>query len=178
MDRKERVAENVWIIKGDIFTSEMQILTVTVNTVGVMGKGLAKRFKHVYPDAYVVYRRLCERGKLKLGRPVIYIPEEKEHQGRRFLFFPTKGHWREKSRLPMIEKGLDWFVEHYGEYGVESAAFPAPGCGLGGLRWEEVGPLMVRKLSRTDIPVEIYLPEERKPREEYFTSEFYFRDGR
>ncbi len=174
-ERKERVTENIWIIRGDMFTSGMQTLTVSVNTVGVMGKGLASRFKYMYPGAYVVYERLCKKGKLRLGSPVIYVPEEEEFQGRRFLFFPTKGHWREKSRLSMIEKGLDWFVKHYKEYGVESIAFPALGCGLGGLKWEEVGPLMVRKLSTIDIPVEIYLPEERKPREEYFTREFYFR---
>ena len=178
-ERKEQVTENIWIVQGDMFTSGMQTLTVSVNTVGVMGKGLASRFKYMYPGAYVVYERLCKEKKLRLGKPFIYVPEEEEfeeeYKGRRFLFFPTKGHWKEKSRLPMIEKGLDWFIEHYREYGVESIAFPALGCGLGGLRWEDVGPLMVQKLSKVDISVEIYLPAEKAPPGEYFSPDFYFK---
>lgn len=171
--RRQQILDNIWIVQGDMFTSEFELLTISVNTVGVMGKGLASRFKYMYPMVYVVYERLCKEGKLKLGKPFIYDAPE---LGRKFLLFPTKGHWREKSKIEKIKEGLEWFLGNYKRYEVKSAAFPALGCGLGGLKWEEVGPLMVEVLSKTDIPIEIYLPEEKKIKEEYFRLEFYLRN--
>ncbi len=163
--RREKVLENIWIVQGDMFNSEYELLTISVNTVGVMGKGLASRFKYLYPEIYVVYENLCKQGILKLGKPFIYDAPE---LGRKFLLFPTKGHWREKSRLDKIEEGLKWFLDNYSKYEIKSAAFPALGCGLGGLNWVEVGPIMVKYLSMAKIPIEIYLPEEREPLESYF----------
>jgi O-acetyl-ADP-ribose deacetylase (regulator of RNase III) len=72
--------------------------------------------------------------------------------------FPTKGHWRSPSRLIDIEQGLDYFVAHHAEWGVSSIAFPALGCGYGGLAWAEVEPVMVAKLRDLPIAVEVYTP--------------------
>ena len=172
--RRQQILDNIWIVQGDMFTSEHELLTISVNTVGVMGKGLASRFKYMYPSVYVVYQKLCKQGKLKLGQPFIYDAPELQ---RKFLLFPTKGHWREKSRIEKIEEGLKWFLDNYKSYDIKSAAFPALGCGLGGLKWEDVGPLMVKLLSQADIPIEIYLPEEKKTKDEYFSPEFYLKNN-
>ncbi len=169
--RKVEIYENLFIVHGDMFDSQMQTLTISVNTVGVMGKGLASRFKYMYPAAFVVYQDLTKRKILKPGKPYLYKPETRNGE-RWFLFFPTKRHWKEKSDPHMIEKGLEWFVKCYKKEGVKSIAFPALGCGLGGLSWEEIGPLMVRYLKEVDIPVEIYIPT-RNPKEHYFKREFY-----
>jgi O-acetyl-ADP-ribose deacetylase (regulator of RNase III) len=168
--RKEKISSNVYIVQGDMFTSDNELLTISVNVVGVMGKGLASRFKYMYPDVYVFYQNLCKNKILKLGTPYIYVSEKFE---RKFLLFPTKGHWREKSKIENIEKGLKWFIDNYKKYDIKSASFPALGCGLGGLKWEDVGPLMFKYLNKLDIPIEIYLPEEKTIKENYFKKEFY-----
>ncbi|RUM57160.1 MAG: DUF4433 domain-containing protein [Persephonella sp.] len=168
--RKVKITDNIHIIQGDMFTSSCDMLTVSVNTVGIMGKGLASRFKYMYPEVYVFYEYLCKKKILKLGKPYIFVSENFD---RKFLLFPTKGHWREKSKLENIIKGLDWFIENYKKYDVKSVSFPALGCGLGGLLWEDVGPVMVSKLKDIKIPVEIYLPEEKNIKDNYFSKEFY-----
>lgn len=168
--RKVKITDNIHIIQGDMFTSSCDMLTVSVNTVGIMGKGLASRFKYMYPEVYVFYEYLCKKKILRLGKPYIFVSENFD---RKFLLFPTKGHWREKSKLENIIKGLDWFIENYKKYDVKSVSFPALGCGLGGLLWEDVGPVMVSKLKDIKIPVEIYLPEEKNIKDNYFSKEFY-----
>ncbi len=168
--RKVKIYKNIWVVKGDLFDSEMQTLTISVNTVGVMGKGLASRLKYLYPSAYVAYQDYVKSGVLKPGRPVVYRMIGDNDYIKWFLFFPTKRHWREKSEISMIEEGLRWFVKNYKKEGIESVAFPALGCGLGGLKWEDVGPLMVKYLKYVDIEVELYVQGDE---EEYFKPEFY-----
>lgn len=77
--------------------------------------------------------------------------------------FPTKGHWRERSSLQDIERGLQYLLAHYRHWQIESLAVPALGCGAGRLLWADVKPLLVRYLSQMDIPVEIYAPLEGGP---------------
>lgn len=139
--------------KGNIFNSEFQTITIPVNTVGVMGKGLALEAKNRYSDLFFHYRKLCQQQELKIGRPQIYRGEEKW-----FLLFPTKGHWRESSTLAGIEQGLQWVLEHYRVEGITSLAVPALGCGLGGLPWPKVSCLMYHYFSQMQIPVSLYLP--------------------
>lgn len=134
-------------VGGNIFDSPMQVLTNPVNTVGVMGAGLAKQFRDRYPDVYLRYRTACLTGKFLIGQPRLWG---------RVLCFPTKQHWRNPSRIEWIESGLAYFVANYAELGIQSIAFPLLGCGLGGLERGEVTRLMERYLSRIDIPVEIY----------------------
>lgn len=139
---------------GNIFDSDAQTLVNTVNCVGVMGKGIAAEFKKQYPDMFHAYKKLCDSGLVKLGEPYLY----RDLFGKSVVNFPTKKHWRSPSRLKDIESGLDYFVEHYEDWKIESVAFPPLGCGNGGLEWTEVGPLMYKKLSSLKIPIELYAP--------------------
>jgi O-acetyl-ADP-ribose deacetylase (regulator of RNase III) len=83
--------------------------------------------------------------------------------------FATKRNWRENSDIVGIEQGLQWIVDNYKAEGIKSLAVPALGCGLGGLNWKDVGPLMCRYLSILDIPAVIYLPREKEIPREYVT---------
>lgn len=167
-------AKNISIVQGDMFFSGMQTLTISVNCVGVMGKGLASTAKYRFPDMYVYYQDLCRNGTLKMGKPYVYKREysiftelaeetnlEEISQETRFLLFPTKHHWRNNSDINGIEQGLQWLQENYKKEGIKSLAMPALGCGLGNLDWQDVCPLMCEYLKKLDIHVSIYLPTDR-----------------
>jgi O-acetyl-ADP-ribose deacetylase (regulator of RNase III)/uncharacterized protein YwgA len=139
---------------GDLFASQAQTRVNTVNCVGIMGKGVAQEFKKRYPAMFEDYAARCERGQVRLGEPYLY----RDKSGTLIVNFPTKDHWRSPSRLSDIERGLDFILRHYVEWGVKSVAFPPLGCGNGGLSWEEVGPLIYGKLGRLDIDIEVYAP--------------------
>lgn len=139
---------------GDLFASQAQTLVNTVNCVGVMGKGVALEFKKRFPSLFDDYAARCARKEVRLGEPYLFAGTDDRH----VLNFPTKGHWRSPSRLADIESGLDHFVKHYAEWGIESIAFPPLGCGNGGLDWSEVGPLIYGKLHRLPIAIELYAP--------------------
>jgi O-acetyl-ADP-ribose deacetylase (regulator of RNase III) len=148
---------NITVSRGNIFDSKMQTLTIPVNTVGVMGKGLALELKRNYYDAFVAYSNMCADGVLKIGKPCVY----RRTQLPWFLMFPTKDDWRNPSKLEYIELGMRWLHENYKREGIRSIAIPALGCGLGGLNWEDVGAIIVAYASKMDIPVEIYIPTHR-----------------
>lgn len=170
-----RIGKNISLIEGDMFFSAMQTLTVSVNVQGIMGKGLASRAKYQFPDVYVYYQDACRSKRLTATRPCIYKREASLDDGladlttplktpnavKWFMLFATKRKWRENSRLEDIEEGLSWFRDHFKAEGVQSVALPALGCGLGGLDWADVGPLMCRYLHGIGIDVAIYLPRER-----------------
>ena len=137
-------------IEGDIFKSPAQVLVNTVNTVGVMGKGIALEFKKRYPDMFQAYRDICDRRKLKTGSLMLYY--EPDHW---VLLFPTKENWRNPSRMEYIEAGLAKFCRTYAEKGITSVAFPKLGCGNGELNWSEVQPVMEKYLK--DLPIDIYI---------------------
>ena len=144
---------NVRILKGDLLKSNMHALINTVNTVGVMGKGVALAFKKRYPEMYQDYVERCERGEVRLGEPYVY--RAGDHL---IVNFPTKEHWRSVSRLQDIVAGLDYLERHYKEWQIKSLAVPPLGCGNGQLEWRVVGPILLRHLQRLDIPVELYAP--------------------
>ena len=183
---QNEISKNIILKKGDMFFSKMQTYTISVNTVGIMGKGLASRAKYQFPDVYVLYQDLCKQKKLKMGIPYLYKRSENfisalmeegsssvtENGHRWFLLFPTKNHWREKSPMEGIEIGLQWLVENYKKLDISSIALPALGCGLGGLDWKDVGPLMCRYLSQTNLQSSIYLPLERPIPPEQLNPEF------
>ncbi len=139
---------------GDLFESRAQTLVNTVNRVGVMGKGVALEFKKRFPANFHDYEARCQRKLVRMGEPYPF----QDPSGRLIVNFPTKDHWRSPTRLSDVEKGLDYFVRHYSEWGIQSAAFPPLGCGNGGLEWAEVGPLMYRKLRQLPIEIEVYAP--------------------
>ena len=175
-----RITEKLNIANGDMFFSTLQTLTVSVNTVGIMGKGLASRAKYQFPDVYVQYQDLCRKKSLQLGKPALYkrdsdlvtndYPDVVD--GKWFLLFPTKDHWKNDSRIEPIEEGLRWLLDNYKKLGIESLAIPALGCGLGNLSWGEVGPLMCKYLSQLDITCTIYLPQDKDIPEEYLRPDY------
>lgn len=138
-------------LRTDLFSSPAQTLVNTVNTEGVMGKGVAKSFKERYPEMFREYRGYCERGELRPGKLLLWRGAEKW-----VLNFPTKTTWRLPSKIEYIEDGLRRFVETYEELGITSISFPPLGCGNGNLDWNQVKPLMERHLKRVQIPVYIH----------------------
>lgn len=183
---KKIIPDNLWVAKGDMFFARVQTLTISVNCVGVMGKGLASTAKYRFPDVYVEYQDLCRTGQIRPGKPYLYtresstfydlcdeeLPSDQELSQTWFLLFPTKNHWRNKSSLEDIEKGLQWLLQNYQRLGIKSLAMPALGCGLGGLSWEQVGPLMCHYLSQMKILTPIYLPADQEVPEEFLTPQF------
>ena len=139
---------------GDIFESNCSVIVNTVNCVGVMGKGIALEFKKRYPKMYLDYVKKCDAGEVKTGIPYLYVNDD----GSKVLNFPTKDHWRSPSRLSYVMDGLDWVINNYKKYNIDSIAFPPLGCGNGGLTWDLVGPIMYQKLIDLPINVEIYAP--------------------
>ncbi|VDG17593.1 macro domain-containing protein [Lactiplantibacillus mudanjiangensis] len=138
-------------MNSNLFDSPAKVLVNTVNTVGVMGKGIALNFKKMYPDMFKQYQKFCENGQLTVGKLWLYKTPNKW-----ILNFPTKKNWRNKSKLSYIEAGLKKFVETYREKEITSIAFPQLGAGNGGLDWEnEVKPLMERYLG--DLPIRVYI---------------------
>lgn len=138
---------------GDLFQSPARVLVNTVNTVGVMGKGIAKDFKTIYPEMFTQYQELCEKNLFNIGQLWLYKTPHKW-----VLNFPTKKHWRQPSRLEYIEAGLKKFVESYADQGITSIAFPTLGCGNGELNWDrEVRPLMEEYLNSLPIDIYVYL---------------------
>ena len=180
------IASNLTLAEGDMFFSSMQTLTVSVNTIGIMGKGLASRAKYQFPDVYVVYQDACRKKWLKMGKPYLYKREASLDDElfdepanlttpngiKWFLLFPTKGHWRDNSDIEGIEEGLRWLTTNYKNEGISSIALPALGCGLGNLDWKDVGPIMCRNLAPLEIPVVIYLPREREIPQDYLSREY------
>ena len=143
----------------DLFASPAQTLVNTVNTVGVMGKGIAKDFKAIYPEMFARYQELCERGQFNIGQLWPYRTSNKL-----VLNFPTKKHWRSPSRPEYIEAGLKTFAANYYIYGVTSISFPLLGCGNGELDWEsQVRPLMEQYLAELPIDVYIHLQNRQDP---------------
>lgn len=143
-------------VEGDLFKSPAQTLVNTVNTVGVMGKGVALRFKQIYPNIFRAYQEACRTGAIGIGRPWLYRTPHKW-----ILNVPTKRHWRSKSDLSYIEQSLATFARTYSDEGISSIAFPALGCGNGELPWESVRPVMEKYLRLLPIDVFIYPPHKR-----------------
>jgi O-acetyl-ADP-ribose deacetylase (regulator of RNase III) len=140
--------------KGDLFESDAQTLVNAVNCVGVMGKGIALEFRNRFPDMFADYLARCKAGQVRLGEPYVFrglfLPW--------ILNFPTKDNWRSASKLSDIVSGLRYLAWHCKEWGIESLAVPALGCGAGGLEWEVVGPVLYRELKALDLDVRLYAP--------------------
>jgi O-acetyl-ADP-ribose deacetylase (regulator of RNase III)/uncharacterized protein YwgA len=143
----------VRIVEGDLLKSRMHALVNTVNTVGVMGKGVALAFKKRYPDMFKDYAQRCARGEVKIGQPYPYAVADHI-----VVNFPTKEHWRAVSRISDIEAGLETLEKNYKVWGIRSIAVPPLGCGNGQLEWRLAAPVLLRHLERLDIPVELYAP--------------------
>lgn len=138
-------------VKGSLFDSPAQVLVNTVNTVGVMGKGVALEFKKLYPEMFLRYRELCETKQLAIGKLWLYKSPNKW-----VLNFPTKEHWRYPSRVEYIVAGLKTFRRVYARWGVHSIAFPPLGCGHGRLDFAtQVQPIMQDYLE--SVPIDVFI---------------------
>ena len=142
---------------GDLLASDAEALVNAVNTVGVMGKGLALAFKVAYPANFRAYAAACRTGEVRTGR--VFVTEPPGPGPRWIVNFPTKQNWRDPSRLEWIAEGLDDLRAAIIERGMRSVAVPALGCGLGGLGWDVVRPLIERALSPLDgVNVRVFAP--------------------
>ncbi|MFI7674883.1 macro domain-containing protein [Actinophytocola sp. NPDC049390] len=141
-------------LDGDLLDSGAAALVNAVNCVGVMGKGIALEFKRRFPANFAAYREACAAGEVVPGRMLVC-----EDDGRVIVNFPTKKHWRAKSRLGDVEAGLDGLVCVIRERGLDSVAVPALGVGNGGLDWADVSRLVHEKLGGLPgVAVELYRP--------------------
>lgn len=148
--------------KGDMFAEPVEALVNTVNCVGVMGKGVALEFKNRWPANFRAYKSLCDAKGLKPGQMFVFDTKELfASEGPRYLInFPTKAHWRSKSKMEYIEDGLDALVEAIREHGITSIAIPPLGCGNGGLAWADVLSMIETKLSKLDdVDIILFAPK-------------------
>ncbi|MCH9022422.1 MAG: macro domain-containing protein [Planctomycetes bacterium] len=144
--------------KGDLLKDDVEALVNTVNTVGVMGKGVALQFKKAFPDNFEAYQKACKEGKVKLGEMFLFDLGQL-HNPKVIINFPTKKHWKAKSQLEDIQSGLDALVQLIKQKKIGSVALPPLGCGLGGLDWNVVRPLIERTLSPLkNVQVNLYEP--------------------
>jgi len=141
---------------GNILTHNAQTLTVPVNCVGIMGKGLALTFKNRVMGLNDYYKKQCEDSNLYPGKLLIYKDPVKTDK--QILLFPTKDHWRNPSELKYIKDGLEYLVTNLQELNINSLALPALGCGLGNLDYtKQVKPLFHQYLNNVNIDSYILL---------------------
>ena len=132
---------------GDIFQEDVEALVNSVNCVGVMGRGVALQFKRRFPQNFKAYAEACSRDEVQPGRMFVF---ETGHPGnpRYIINFPTKRHWRGKSRIEDIDAGLEALAEEIAERNIMSLAIPPLGSDLGGLQWGDVRPRIEAMMSR------------------------------
>lgn len=144
--------------QGNILEEEAEALTNTVNCVGVMGRGIALQFKQAFPGNFRSYRELCKHEGLQPGQMFVFKTEQLTNP-RYIINFPTKRHWRGKSRLEDIESGLAALRREIREYQIRSIAIPPLGSGLGGLNWPDVRGRIEAALGDLDgVRVVVYEP--------------------
>lgn len=166
-------------IKGNLLDSEAQALVNTVNTVGVMGKGIALQFKERFPENFHAYSKACKNGEVIIGK--MFIHDELTFNGQKTIInFPTKEQWFRKSQYKYIEQGLKDLVNVIQERKIESIAIPPLGSGNGGLNWSKVKEMMIKFLSTlANVEILVYEPnaeikkvlqQESKPKEVKLTA--------
>lgn len=142
---------------GNLLDAKVDALVNTVNTVGVMGKGIALMFKEAFPENFRAYEAACRDKKVELGR--MFVTKDSDMLGPRWIInFPTKSHWRFPSQLSWIEKGLVDLRRVIETEGISSIAIPPLGAGNGGLEWARVKPLIQRHLGDLDAEIVVYEP--------------------
>lgn len=148
-------------VKGNMLQAPAEALVNTVNTVGVMGKGIALQFKESFPDNFAFYARAVKAGDVQPGRMLVF--ESNLTDGRKIIVnFPTKTDWRRPSEYRYIESGLDDLARVIREYGLRSIAIPPLGCGNGGLDWQIVRSLIEKAMSAfPELDVLLYEPDDR-----------------
>ncbi|MBP0017594.1 MAG: macro domain-containing protein [Cyanobacteria bacterium SBLK] len=144
--------------QGNLLEEKTEALTNTINCVGVMGKGIALQFKRAYPENFRAYKKACDAKQVQPGRMFVFATETLFNP-RYIINFPTKNHWRGKSKLTDIKTGLNALVAEICKHDIKSIAIPPLGCGNGGLDWEQVKPAIVNAFKDfTEIEVIIFEP--------------------
>tara|TARA_R110000850_G_C9994993_1_gene467540 strand:+ start:13371 stop:13823 length:453 start_codon:yes stop_codon:yes gene_type:complete len=146
-------------VTGDIFDSDAEAIVNTVNTVGVMGKGIALQFKKAYPSNYKSYMVACKNNEVVVGKMFVTRDSNMFIGEKLIINFPTKQHWKNPSEYIYIEEGLDGLLQVIEQYQIKSIALPALGVGNGGLKWEKVKDLIEAKLDNLDMEVFVYEPK-------------------
>jgi len=147
-------------ITGNMLEAETEALVNTVNTVGVMGKGIALQFKERFPMSFKIYADACKKGEMQVGKMLI-VKENTINGEKLIINFPTKTEWFKKSQYSYIEDGLKDLVKVIEEYQIKSIAIPPLGCGNGGLKWEKVKPMMDKYLGQLpNVGIQIYEPND------------------
>ncbi|WP_224277791.1 macro domain-containing protein [Nocardioides lacusdianchii] len=147
--------------RDTLLKSRMQTITNTVNCVGVMGKGVALKFKQAHKANFDDYVRRCDRNEVRPGVPYVFPADAKRDKPELELIlnFPTKNHWRNPSQIEWVERGLQILADRYQEWDIKSLALPPLGCGNGGLRWSDVWPLIQHHLGELPIEIEVWVPD-------------------
>ena len=155
---------------GNLLKAPVEALVNTVNTEGVMGKGIALQFKRAYPEMFKAYVSACKAGQVRLGE--MWVWQTGALDGPRLVVnFPTKGHWKSRSRLADIESGLADLVGVIDRFNVRSIAVPPLGCGNGGLTWNVVRPIIEASLAPlVGVDVQLYAPDGAPPAAEMATA--------
>ena len=143
---------------GNLFDEDVDALVNTVNCVGVMGRGVALQFKNMFPDNYRAYQAACARDEVQPG--AMFVFENPSLSGPRFIInFPTKRHWRSKSRIADVESGLSALAKEIHDRGIRSIALPPLASGLGGLNWADIRPRIDAALGNLDeVDVIVFEP--------------------
>jgi O-acetyl-ADP-ribose deacetylase (regulator of RNase III) len=152
-------------LAGDLFTTPAEAIINPVNCVGVCGKGLALEFKTRFPANFAVYRDYCDRklmiqGKMLVTEILNTSSDRKGNQSQKFIVnFPSKRHWIQNSKLQDIFDGIEDLQRVVRELKLNSIALPAIGCGLGGLDWRKVEPIIRQKLDSDHLTVYLFPPQ-------------------
>lgn len=147
----------VTMTTGNLLRAEVEALVNTVNTVGVMGKGVAYQFKQAFPENARAYEKACKLEEVRIGS--MFVTHTGRFEPRLIINFPTKRHWKGNSRIDDIRAGLTDLVRVIREERIRSIAIPPLGCGLGGLRWEDVRPLIVTAFEELpEVEVQLFPP--------------------
>lgn len=144
--------------QGNLLEADVDAVVNTVNTVGVMGKGIALMFKERFPENFRAYRRACQAGEVKVGE--MFATRSTELSGPQWIInFPTKQHWRQGTKLEWVRSGLDALKQFIVEKQIRSIALPPLGCGNGGLDWAIVRPIIEEVLGALEeVEVVVYEP--------------------
>ncbi len=157
MDDWQRVI-TLELTRGDILKADAEALVNTVNCVGVMGRGIALQFRKAFPENFKAYKSVCDKKNLHPGMMLVY--DLNRFQNPRYIVnFPTKRHWKGKSKIEDIESGLEALVKEVTKRNIRSIAIPPLGCGLGGLIWNQVKPMIQKAFDALpDVHVFLYEP--------------------
>lgn len=148
-------------VKGDLLRSDAEALVNTVNTVGVMGKGIALQFREAFPDNYKIYRKICKQGNLHIGQMLVTEETSLYDQKKIIINFPTKTHWKYSSEYSYIEKGLVALRDEIEKRNIKSVAIPPLGSHNGGLDWQRVRTMIEEILVGLKCDVYLYEPSDK-----------------